>query len=68
MIFYRFNFQLLCYFVTKKFFFSSQIFIKFFRSPAVIQGDTPEDIYNQVKDVIDEQSGPTIWVPAKEKL
>ncbi|XP_044762452.1 disks large 1 tumor suppressor protein isoform X4 [Coccinella septempunctata] len=35
---------------------------------AVIQGDTPEDIYNQVKDVIDEQSGPTIWVPAKEKL
>ncbi|KAL3279987.1 hypothetical protein HHI36_017493 [Cryptolaemus montrouzieri] len=35
---------------------------------AVIQGDTPEDIYAQVKDVIDEQSGPTIWVPAKEKL
>ncbi|KAK9884887.1 hypothetical protein WA026_009123 [Henosepilachna vigintioctopunctata] len=35
---------------------------------AVIQGDTPEDIYTQVKDVIDEQSGPTIWVPAKEKL
>ncbi|XP_057666199.1 disks large 1 tumor suppressor protein isoform X21 [Diorhabda carinulata] len=35
---------------------------------AVVQGDTPEDIYNQVKDVIKEQSGPNIWVPAKEKL
>ncbi|XP_072379964.1 disks large 1 tumor suppressor protein isoform X9 [Diabrotica undecimpunctata] len=35
---------------------------------AVVQGDTPEDIYNQVKEVIKEQSGPNIWVPAKEKL
>ncbi|CAG9822706.1 unnamed protein product [Phaedon cochleariae] len=35
---------------------------------AVVQGDTPEDIYNQVKEVIEEQSGPKIWVPAKEKL
>ncbi|XP_023311086.1 disks large 1 tumor suppressor protein isoform X3 [Anoplophora glabripennis] len=35
---------------------------------AVVQGDTPEDIYGQVKEVINEQSGPNIWVPAKEKL
>ncbi|XP_030757882.1 disks large 1 tumor suppressor protein isoform X4 [Sitophilus oryzae] len=35
---------------------------------AVIQGDTPEDIYAQVKEVINGQSGSTIWVPAKEKL
>ncbi|XP_028609621.1 disks large homolog 1 isoform X3 [Grammomys surdaster] len=35
---------------------------------AVVQGDTLEDIYNQVKQIIEEQSGPYIWVPAKEKL
>ncbi|XP_052596510.1 disks large homolog 1 isoform X3 [Peromyscus californicus insignis] len=35
---------------------------------AIVQGDTLEDIYNQVKLVIEEQSGPYIWVPAKEKL
>nr|CAI5858063.1 unnamed protein product [Callosobruchus analis] len=35
---------------------------------AVVQGDTPEEIYNQVKEVIKEQSGPSIWVPTKEKL
>ncbi|ENN80236.1 hypothetical protein YQE_03338, partial [Dendroctonus ponderosae] len=35
---------------------------------AVVQGDTPEDIYAQVKDIVNEQSGPTIWIPAKEKL
>ncbi|XP_048810288.1 disks large homolog 1 isoform X11 [Lagopus muta] len=35
---------------------------------AIIQGDTLEEIYNQVKQIIEEQSGPYIWVPAKEKL
>ncbi|XP_075412358.1 disks large homolog 1 isoform X4 [Tenrec ecaudatus] len=35
---------------------------------AIVQGDTLEDIYNHVKQIIDEQSGPYIWVPAKEKL
>lgn len=35
---------------------------------AVVQGDTPEDIYAQVKEIINEQSGPTIWIPVKEKL
>nr|CAD7194938.1 unnamed protein product [Timema douglasi] len=35
---------------------------------AVVQGDTPEDIYLKVKEVIQEQSGPTIWVPSKDQL
>ncbi|XP_052455511.1 disks large homolog 1-like isoform X3 [Carassius gibelio] len=35
---------------------------------AIVQGDTLEEIYNQVKQVIEEQSGPIIWVPVKEKL
>ena len=36
--------------------------------PAIVQGDTLEDIYNQCKLVIEEQSGPFIWIPSKEKL
>ncbi|XP_016345832.1 disks large homolog 2 isoform X27 [Sinocyclocheilus anshuiensis] len=35
---------------------------------ALVQGDTLEDIYNQCKMVIEEQSGPYIWIPSKEKL
>ncbi|KAK7144748.1 hypothetical protein R3I94_010990 [Phoxinus phoxinus] len=35
---------------------------------AIVQGDTLEEIYNQVKQIIEEQSGPVIWVPVKEKL
>nr|XP_028587805.1 disks large homolog 1 isoform X4 [Podarcis muralis] len=35
---------------------------------AIVQGDTLEEIYNQVKQVIEEHSSPYIWVPAKEKL
>uniref|UniRef100_A0A3B3CFN2 Discs, large homolog 2 (Drosophila) n=1 Tax=Oryzias melastigma TaxID=30732 RepID=A0A3B3CFN2_ORYME len=35
---------------------------------AMVQGDSLEDIYNQCKQVIDEHSGPYIWIPAKEKL
>lgn len=35
---------------------------------AVVSGDTPEEIHERVKDVIQEQSGDTIWVPSKEKL
>ncbi|XP_075910220.1 disks large homolog 2-like isoform X5 [Petromyzon marinus] len=35
---------------------------------AVIQGDTLEEIYSQGKQIIEEQSGPFIWVPSKEKL
>lgn len=36
--------------------------------PALVQGDTLEDIYNHCKLVIEEQSGPYIWIPSKEKL
>ncbi|XP_037313803.2 discs large homolog 1-like protein isoform X2 [Pungitius pungitius] len=35
---------------------------------AVVQGDTLEEIYEQVKQIIEEQSGPFIWVQSKEKL
>ncbi|KAM4695422.1 disks large homolog 1 isoform 18-T18 [Discoglossus pictus] len=35
---------------------------------AIVQGETLEEIYNQVKQIIEEQSSTIIWVPAKEKL
>ncbi|XP_036970667.1 disks large homolog 1-like isoform X3 [Acanthopagrus latus] len=35
---------------------------------AVVQGSTLEEVYTQVKQVIEEQSGPYIWVPTKERL
>ncbi|XP_069046125.1 disks large homolog 2 isoform X11 [Lepisosteus oculatus] len=35
---------------------------------ALVQGNTLEDIYNHCKLVIEEQSGPYIWIPSKEKL
>ncbi|XP_063298811.1 disks large homolog 1 isoform X4 [Pelobates fuscus] len=35
---------------------------------AIVQGDTLEEIYNQVKQIIEEQSSTYIWVQAKEKL
>lgn len=35
---------------------------------AVVSGDTPEELHEKVKDVIQEQSGDTIWIPSKEKL
>lgn len=34
---------------------------------AVVQGDTPEEIYIKVKEVISEQSGPNIWVPCRDQ-
>jgi hypothetical protein len=34
---------------------------------AVVTGDTPEEMYARVKDVIDSQSGPTIWVPCRDQ-
>eukprot|EP00106_Octopus_bimaculoides_P013126 XP_014780568.1 PREDICTED: disks large homolog 2-like isoform X7 [Octopus bimaculoides] len=43
-----------------------QEFGEYFTS--VVQGDTADEIYAKVKEVIRDQSGPTIWVPAKEKL
>ncbi|XP_022248916.1 disks large homolog 1-like isoform X1 [Limulus polyphemus] len=35
---------------------------------AVVQGDTPEEIYARVKQVIEKQNGPTVWIAAKDKL
>nr|XP_042907134.1 disks large homolog 1 isoform X3 [Parasteatoda tepidariorum] len=35
---------------------------------AVVLGDTPEEIYERVKEVIQNESAPTIWVPATDKL
>ncbi|XP_038051206.1 disks large homolog 1-like isoform X2 [Patiria miniata] len=35
---------------------------------AIISGDTLDEIYYKCKEVIHDQSGSTIWVPAKDKL
>ncbi|XP_041075844.1 disks large homolog 3 isoform X9 [Polyodon spathula] len=35
---------------------------------AIVQGDSLEEIYNKIKLVIEEQSGPYIWIPSSEKL
>ncbi|XP_072361583.1 disks large homolog 3 isoform X5 [Scyliorhinus torazame] len=35
---------------------------------AIVQGDSLEEIYNKIKQVIEEQSGPYIWIPSSEKL
>ncbi|XP_028258948.1 disks large homolog 1-like isoform X2 [Parambassis ranga] len=43
-----------------------QEFTEFFT--AIVQGATLEEIYSQVKQIIEEQSGPYIWVPTKERL
>ncbi|XP_052005402.1 disks large homolog 3-like isoform X2 [Xyrauchen texanus] len=35
---------------------------------AIVQGDSLEEIYNKIKLIIEEQSGPYIWIPSTEKL
>ncbi|MFT7810224.1 disks large homolog 3 isoform X1, partial [Arapaima gigas] len=35
---------------------------------AIVQGDSLEEIYNKIKLIIEEQSGPYIWVSSPEKL
>ncbi|XP_069071638.1 disks large homolog 4 isoform X4 [Pleurodeles waltl] len=35
---------------------------------AVVEGDSFEEVYHKVKRVIEELSGPYIWVPARERL
>ncbi|XP_077440920.1 disks large homolog 1 isoform X3 [Vanacampus margaritifer] len=35
---------------------------------AFVHGSTLEEVYSQVKQIIEEQSGPYIWVPTKERL
>lgn len=36
--------------------------------PAVVEGDSFEEVYHKVKKVIEEQSGPYIWIPTRERL
>ncbi|CAN9500978.1 unnamed protein product [Ophioblennius macclurei] len=43
-----------------------QEFTEFFTG--IVQGSTLEEVYAQVKQIIEEQSGPYIWVPTKERL
>uniref|UniRef100_A0A4W5NCR5 Discs large MAGUK scaffold protein 3 n=1 Tax=Hucho hucho TaxID=62062 RepID=A0A4W5NCR5_9TELE len=33
-----------------------------------LNGDSLEEIYNKIKMIIEEQSGPYIWIPSSEKL
>ncbi|KAM9849038.1 discs large homolog 1-like protein [Aulostomus maculatus] len=35
---------------------------------AIVQGSSLEEVYSQVKQIIEEQSGPYIWIPTKERL
>ncbi|KAJ4942788.1 hypothetical protein JOQ06_005302 [Pogonophryne albipinna] len=41
-------------------------FTEFFTG--IVHGSTLEEVYSQVKQIIEEQSGPYIWVPTKERL
>ncbi|XP_077572339.1 disks large homolog 4-like isoform X5 [Stigmatopora nigra] len=43
-----------------------QEFTEFFT--AFVHGSSLEEVYSQVKQIIEEQSGPYIWVPTKERL
>lgn len=33
---------------------------------AVVKGDSFEDIFEKVKNVIDEHAGPDVWLPNKD--
>jgi len=33
---------------------------------AIVTGDTSDDVYNNVKGVIENESGPLVWIPAIE--
>ncbi|XP_061581502.1 disks large homolog 3 isoform X5 [Cololabis saira] len=35
---------------------------------AIVQGDSLDELYNKIKLIIEEQSGPYIWIPSTEKL
>lgn len=35
---------------------------------AVVTGDTPEEIYSRVKDVIYREGGEKAWIPSSERL
>lgn len=38
----------------------------FYKFLAVVKGDSFEDIFEKVKSVIDEHSGPDVWLPNKD--
>nr|XP_029510778.1 disks large homolog 4-like [Oncorhynchus nerka] len=38
------------------------------RYHSVVEGDSFEEVYHKVKTVIEEQSGPYIWIPTRERL
>lgn len=35
-------------------------------SPAIVTGDTYEEIYMQIKRIIHQNSGPVIWIPVRD--
>lgn len=35
---------------------------------AVVKGDSFEDIFEKVKNVIDEHAGPEVWLPNKDRV
>lgn len=35
---------------------------------AVVKGDSFEDIFEKVKNVIDEHAGPDVWLPNKDRI
>lgn len=35
---------------------------------AIVCGDTSDNVYAQIKEVIQEHSSPIIWTPAKDAL
>lgn len=39
-----------------------------FSAAAVVEGESFEEVYHKVKTVIEEQSGPYIWIPTRERL
>lgn len=52
------------------FFLNSFCFLSLRSCPAaaVVEGDSFEEVYHKVKTVIEEQSGPYIWIPTRERL
>lgn len=35
---------------------------------AIVSGDTADDVYANVKDVIQDQSGPIVWIPTSDRV
>ncbi|KAG8430640.1 hypothetical protein GDO86_020228 [Hymenochirus boettgeri] len=35
---------------------------------AVVEGDSFEEVYHKIKGIIEDLSGPYIWVPSRERL